>query len=220
VDDVVDAERRCPACGALVSADAAWCGQCYADLRTLEPEPTPGDGSDDRSGRPGEPTPSPEEPFWPCPVCAGRNPIELEACATCGTPFAELMRDEPVRPDITPKDALAWSLVFPGLGHRLAGRPLDGLARGVLFAVAFLMALLVGFAGVRSGLAFLVFALFLLTGLAVYAGSAFEAYRLASGGDLLVSSRTLLWVLVGVVLVAVVLLALVVVGASRVRGGA
>jgi hypothetical protein len=219
---MVDAERRCPSCDALVSTDAAWCGQCYADLRAPAPAPplaAEGPGSEDRPGRSRDPAP-PGEPFWPCPVCAGRNPIELEACATCGTPFAEVMRDEPTRAEVAPKDALTWSLVFPGLGHRLAGRPLDGLARGVLFAVAFMMALLVGFAGVRSGLSFLVFALFLVTGLAVYAGSAYEAYRLASGGELLISSRALLWVLVGVVLVSVVLLALVVVSASRVQGEA
>src|SRR5262249_17984360 len=32
-------ERRCPNCGALVSEDAEWCGQCFTNLR--EPSPAP-----------------------------------------------------------------------------------------------------------------------------------------------------------------------------------
>ena len=152
--------------------------------------------------------------FWPCTVCGSRNPIELDMCATCGTPFATVMRDEPAAVEIDPNQALAWSLVFPGLGHRRAGRSLDGLARAVLFGVAFVMALLVGFTGVRSGPTFGVFALFLLTSLTVYVGSAYEAHRLAQGGELLVSSRLLLWMLVFVILLSVVMLALAVMSAS------
>jgi hypothetical protein len=151
-------------------------------------------------------------------VCGARNPIELEACARCGTPFADLMREAPTdRPSAEPKEALAWSLIFPGLGHRAVGRPLDGLSRGVLFGMSFAMALLLGFAGVRSGPTFVVFALFLLAALVAYAGSAYEAYRLALGGDLLVGSRPLLWVLVGLILLSVVMLALAV--ASTGGGG-
>ena len=153
--------------------------------------------------------------WWPCAVCGARNPIELDACARCGTPFADLMRDVPGGTRRSePKEALAWSLIFPGLGHRVAGRPLDGLSRGVLFAMSFAMALLLGVAGVRSGPTFAVFALFLLTALVVYGGSAYEAYRIAQGGDLLIGSRPLLWVLVGLILLSVVMLALAVASAS------
>ena len=35
---VPDEERRCPNCGALVSEDAAWCGQCFTPLRRA-PDP-------------------------------------------------------------------------------------------------------------------------------------------------------------------------------------
>lgn len=148
-------------------------------------------------------------------MCGGRNPIDADTCETCGTPFAALMRDEPERRDVSPKDAVAWSLLFPGLGHRAVGRTPDGVARGIVFALSFGMALLLGVAGVRSGPAFGVFLLLLVTGLAVYALSALEAYRLASGGDLLVPSRALLWVLVGVIFVSIVMLALAVVSATR-----
>jgi len=125
------------------------------------------------------------------------------------------MREETERPDVSPKDAVAWSLLFPGLGHRLVGRPTDGFARGVTFGLAFGMSLLVGVAGVRSGPALGVFLVLLLTGLTVYVGSAVEAHRLASGGDLLVSSRVLMWILVGVIFLSIALLALAVVTATR-----
>jgi hypothetical protein len=148
-------------------------------------------------------------------VCGGRNPIAADACLTCGTPFAALMRTEPEIPHVEPKDALAWSLLYPGLGHRKVGRATDGFARGVLFTLSFGMALLVGFSGVRSGPAFAVFLLLLGTGLAIYALSAFEAYRVAGGGDVLIASRTLMWILVGVIFLSVAMLALAVVSATR-----
>src|SRR5439155_1155440 len=87
---VPDDDLRCPNCGALVSEDAAWCGQCFAPLGRA-PEPPPAaqpteiatGATTERAERP--------MPFWPCPVCGGKNPIQLDSCATCGTPFAQLM---------------------------------------------------------------------------------------------------------------------------------
>ncbi len=232
---MADVDRRCPNCGALVAVDAEWCGQCFVDLRPRREDPGPPSmvsptasvgyraAAADAGRAAGEAAAdagavSSDEAWWPCSVCGARNPIELEACARCGTPFADLMREAPTdRPSAEPKEALAWSLIFPGLGHRAVGRPLDGLSRGVLFGMSFAMALLLGFAGVRSGPTFVVFALFLLAALVAYAGSAYEAYRLALGGDLLVGSRPLLWVLVGLILLSVVMLALAV--ASTGGGG-
>jgi len=217
---MADAERRCPNCRALVAPGVEWCGQCFADLRPVDrlvDEEPSALGTVPAPRRPvdeGEEPAAGEGAWWPCAVCGARNPIELDACARCGTPFAELMRDAPEQRHAEPKEALAWSLIFPGLGHRMAGRPLDGLARGVLFGMSFAMALLLGVAGVRSGPTFAVFALFLVTALVVYAGSAYEAYRIADGGDVLIGSRPLLWVLVGLILLSVVMLALAVASAS------
>jgi hypothetical protein len=154
-------------------------------------------------------------PAWPCPVCGNRNAIALDACAVCGTPFAALMRQDEERPRVEPKDALAWSLIFPGLGHRKVGRGIDGLARGVLFGMLFSMAILTGLSGIRSGMLFGLFALFMGLALVVYAGSAWEAYHLAEGGEPIVSARALLWATVGVILLSVVVLALTVVTAVR-----
>lgn len=177
--------------------------------------PTAFEGTSDRSVEAGVGVSDRSEPFWPCPVCDGRNPIEMDACATCGTPFAALMRTDEELPPVEPKDAVAWSLLYPGLGHRKVGRTTDGFARGVLFTLSFGMALLVGLGGVRSGPAFAVFLLLLTTGIAIYVLSAVEAFRLASGGDVLIASRTLMWILVGVIFLTVAMLALAVVSATR-----
>lgn len=208
-------ERRCPSCQALVAADATWCGQCFASLvePTLPEEqapahsPAPAKGAAPGAGR--------AEAYWPCGVCGARNPIEAETCATCGTPFAQVMRETPTARTVDPKDAVTASLLFPGLGHRKVGHGMDGLARGILFGLSFGMALLVGISGTGSPALFMVFVLFLVTALAVYAFSAYEASHLAKGGDVLISSRALLWVLVGLVMLSTLLLAMAVLSANR-----
>lgn len=198
--------------------DAEWCGQCFASLVDESSEGGTEIGTGSPTAADEEPGPAPgqgTEAGWPCGVCGARNPIDADSCLTCGTPFAMLMREETDRPEVAPKDAVAWSLLFPGLGHRLVGRSTDGFARGVVFALAFGMSMLVGVAGVRSGPALGVFLVLLVTGLAVYVVSAVEAHRLATGGDLLVPSRVLMWILVGVIFLSIALLALAVVTATR-----
>jgi len=207
---VSDTERRCPNCNALVSATATWCGQCLAPLEVSEPAPAPPAG-----GTVATSAAERREPFWPCPICGAENAIELDVCATCSTPFAHVMRSEQDRPKVEPRDALVRSLVFPGLGHQLAGRGMDGMARGVLFAVTFGIAILLGLSAGGSAAVTASFALFVLAGVAVYAMSAIEAYRLAEGGDLLVSTQVLVWVLLGVVFLGIGLLAFGVVTATR-----
>ena len=106
--------------------------------------PSPSTGRRDRDqrgaavpdGGPGSPT-CRRGPMWPCPVCETANPIELDFCATCGTSFASMMRQETsARRRSTRATAFRRSLLFPGLGHRMIpGRAVDGFARGVLFAM-------------------------------------------------------------------------------------
>ena len=126
----------------------------------------------DTSPTPAGAPPATAAPTWPCPACGNANAIELDACAVCGTSFAALMRQGEERPKVEPKTALAWSLIFPGLGHRKVGRGMDGLARGVLFAMLFVMALLTGLSAGGSGVLFGLFALFLGLAVVVYAGTA------------------------------------------------
>lgn len=206
------AERRCPNCRALVTTDAAWCGQCFA---SLEGPKAPVERA---AGPPALPAVEGQRTVatWPCVVCGEHNPIQADACAVCGTPFAAMMRSEGQSERGSPRDALAWSLIYPGLGHRKAGLPLDGLARGILFAMTFGMALLIGLGGVRSGPIFALFVMYLILALVVYGASAYEAHRVARGDGLLVPSRPLMWVTVGLMLLSVISLA-VAVGTATAR---
>ena len=56
---------------------------------------------------------------------------------------------------------------------------------------------------------------FLLIAVAVYVVAALEASQLARGGDLIVSSRTILWVLVGAIFLSVAVAGFAVVSATR-----
>ncbi len=236
------AEQRCRTCGAVVYEGAAWCGMCFTRVATdvssepqpeSEPEPQPQQDpvsetaptrvattSAGEDGRDDEPVTavdaSAKVPMWPCPVCETRNPIALDDCATCGASFAALMRQEPAQTKVDPHDAFRRSLLFPGSGHRMvAGRAIDGFSRSVLFAMLLITTLMLGFSGVHAGAVLFLFLLYLLATVIVYLVSAFEASRLARGGEPLVSSRTLLWTTVGILLLSVVVVSLVIGTATR-----
>jgi hypothetical protein len=111
------------------------------------------------------------------------------------------------RPDVDPKDALVRSLIYPGLGHRLLGYPIEGIARAALFTMLAAMTLLIFFTGVHSGVLRVALMVFLVMALAVYVGSAYEAYQMAEGGDLFVQGKQLMWITVAAVLLSIGLLA-------------
>jgi hypothetical protein len=207
-------ERRCHNCGALVSPDATWCGQCYASLERREPAPA----HEAAEGDPAPPRPATAgdraAATWPCPVCETDNPIEVDACTVCGTTFGSLLSISPRRDAAGPREALVWSLVYPGVGHQRLGLGLDGLARGILFTMTAGMALLLALGGGGRGTTFVVFLLYLLLAIGTYALTAWEAYRVAQGGALFVPSRPLLWVTVGLIMVSVVALAVTVVASN------
>ena len=161
-------------------------------------------------------------PTWPCPSCGNDNAIELNVCATCGTPFAKLFQEAEAEaaPLIEPKVALLWSLALPGLGHYLLGRRLDGVARMVLFAwtAGTTLVLVVSRSG-KGGLGSLVTLVFLFLGSAaiLYVVSALDAYRIASGETPLVSPRMLLWGSAALVLLSTIVATLVAFPAVRGR---
>lgn len=195
---------------------------CFAPVTDPEEEePTiaaaPAVPSDDEPAERATPTATaePKAAEWPCPVCQSQNAIDLDICATCGTPFATLMREERARPKIEPSDAFRRSLVYPGLGHRMAGRAIDGFARGVLFGMLLLATLMLGLSGVTTGAVRFLLLTYVAATISVYLMTAFEARRLAEGGDLLVSSRALLWATVGILLLSIVMVALVIGTAAR-----
>jgi hypothetical protein len=205
-------ERRCPSCGALASADADWCGQCYTSLKTLQ-APSRAEAVAPSVGTGGEPA-------WPCPVCGNPNPIAVSLCLGCGTPFARLFQEPERAPEIDPRTAALWSLLLPGLGQWKCGRSLDGIARMVAFLVPFgtMLLLVVSRLG-RGGLGStaLLFSLFLVASLVAWSTSVVDAYRSASGVEPLIAPRTLLWGLVGLILVAMALATAVALPAVRRR---
>jgi Double zinc ribbon len=204
-------DLRCPNCGALVIADAEWCGQCFASLRaTPDPEPAASSVLERPAGE-GEERGDRAAAAWPCPTCGSQNPIELDVCGVCGTSFAQLLRQDEPGPTVSPRDAFLWSLTFPGVGHAKAGRAADGIARGTLFVLTFGLALVVVLSGVSSPPVFAVVALLLVSALTIYLGSAAEAYRIAEGGSPFVSARVLLWATVVLIMISVSLLAMSVV---------
>jgi len=225
-------DRRCPSCGALVSAEAEWCGQCYAPLEGME-LPAAAEGSTPPAGRPSAtPAGSTSVPTgvagaievdgetlaWSCPVCDSRNPIEANECSTCGTPFYRLLEEPSVAPDVEPQTAAVWSLALPGLGHWKLGRRTDAVARFAMFGWAFgaLLILLVSRFG-KGGLGptFPLFLLFVGASLMIYVLSAVDAYRLASGEQPVVSSRALLWTSAGLVFLSVLIATFVTLPAAR-----
>jgi hypothetical protein len=215
---------RCTSCGALVTPDAEWCGQCFTPLKstpTSREELAAKVGikiSEEPSHRGTEEvsTSGPKPRLtWPCPACEHENDIELNFCEACGTPFAALMKADETPVHVEPKEALTWSLIYPGLGHSKAGRGADGVARGTLFTLSWILLLVVALAGFGSVGQDVMAVLYLTTTLVVYLGSAAEAYRIAQGRGTFVSSRTLLWGTVSLLLVSIGLLAITAVTLRR-----
>lgn len=222
-------ERRCPTCGALASADAEWCGQCFSPLER--------EGARSEADRPATSAPTETDGprairgtwggaieveggtlAWTCPVCETRNPIESNECSACGTPFGRLLAGPEAAPEVEPQTAAVWSMLWPGLGHWKLGRRADAVARFAMFAWAFggLLVLLVSRFG-KGGLGptFPLFVLFLGASLMIYVVSAMDAYRLAAGDAPVMSSRALLWMSAGLVFLSVLIATFVTLPAAR-----
>jgi ribosomal protein L40E len=214
---------RCPSCGALISPGADWCGQCFAVLRPAEATTLPTNAALGRAATTEDPVRGGLEieggrPTWTCPACEARNPIEASVCATCGTPFARLLQEEDERPEMDPQSAAVLSMVFPGLGHWKLGRKGDAIARFAMFGWSFgaLMILVVSRIGKGGfGPTFPLFVLFAFASAAIYVLSAVDAYRLASGEEPLVNSRTLLWASAGLVVLSVLIASFVTLPSAR-----
>jgi len=214
------AEGRCANCGAVLYEGAAWCGMCFEPVASrterdraeeIDPGPVEEPPELETELATDRPEPDQAQPGWPCGVCGTRNPMELDFCETCGASFASLMRQETAHIKVDPRAAFRRSLLFPGSGHRMIpGREVDGLARSVLFLMLLLATLMLGFSGVRAGAVLLLFLVYLFATICVYLLTAFEAARLAEGGDPLVSSRALLWTTVAILLLSILVVAFVI----------
>jgi hypothetical protein len=208
-------QRRCPSCGARVTADAEWCGLCYAPLPAASIAETEGGVATPGGGALHV---TEGKPAWTCSACGDTNAIDASTCATCGTPFARLFEQPAKRPPIDPENAVVWSLLWPGLGHWMAGYRADAIARAVLFAWTFgaLSVLLISRFGKGGlGATFPLFLLFAASAGTVYAVSAIDAYRLAAGRDPMVSSRALLWGSAALVVLTVLIATFLTLPAAR-----
>jgi ribosomal protein L40E len=214
-------ERRCPSCGALVATDAEWCGQCLASLR--DPSPTGASGPQavgvrapfGRGEREGPPS------VWRCPTCDAENGLDANTCRICGTSFSRLFEDPATTPTASPGAAAAWSLLLPGLGHWLAGRRAEAVARFVLAAwiLAMLVILLSSrVAGGGLGGAAPLVLVFAMAAVALWVEAAVDGRRVAAGLAPIVSSRALLWACVALVALSIVLSTLLAV--PGLQGGA
>lgn len=156
---------------------------------------------------------------WTCPVCGERNEISLNRCGVCGASFARLFEEPAPRPAIVPNTALIASLVLPGLGHWLAGRRGDGVARMILFV--WLAGTVLVLAASRSGKGLgpiaSLFALFLVGAAVLWLESALDAHRVASGIEPVVSSRGLLWASAGFVVLSAIVATIVALPATHGR---
>lgn len=211
-------DRRCPSCGALVTAEAEWCGQCFTVLTPDAPDtpaaPTVAAVQVERRGLKIQDG----HAAWTCPSCEARNPIEASACSTCGTPFARLFEEDDERPEVDPRSAAVSSMIFPGLGHWKLGRRADAVARFAMFGWSFgaLMILVVSRFGKGGfGPTFPLFVLFAFASAAIYVLSAIDAYRIAAGEEPIVSSRTLLWASAGLVFLSVLIASFVTLPSTR-----
>jgi hypothetical protein len=220
--------RRCPSCGALATRDAEWCGQCLTVLAeparsaTVGPvevrQPGPsGNGAALDSVTLGSPAPPTElghaiendramaeGPSWTCPACGEGNPLALDECTVCGTPFKALFRGEERQVNLDPRSATTSSLLLPGLGHIRLGRVAEGVARLVLFAWAVATAAMVVLSAPAEGLGplGLLAAMFVAAALVVYVLSAVDARRAAEGLEPVLSTRALLYGSAGLVLLS------------------
>jgi hypothetical protein len=160
------------------------------------------------SGRPIRP--SERGVVWDCPTCQSENPIEAMSCGVCGTPFGKLLEEPEPAPRSDPGRAMAYSLLFPGMGHVVAGRAADGAARAVIFAYAAATAIIIlVMTGGEPGpfLSLLVASAAVAVGL--YVVSAMDAARVARGEPPLVTARILLYGGAGLILLTVVVLVVV-----------
>jgi len=225
-------EPRCSNCGALVSEDAEWCGQCFASLRVeSEPEPEAPASEPEISAPEQEPEqnasiPTGEDteeapkkaPFWACPICQNENELDSTLCPVCGTPFGRLFEEPDENPRIPPDRAALYGLL-PGYGHLKCGRAGEAVAR-MFFALGSLaITTMFAFTADAGAVSMVLTALFACLLLFSVGESAVDARRLASGERELITGRQLLWVFIGAFGLAVLLVVFLSIGQTPSVGG-
>ena len=206
---------RCPACGASNPETAGWCGQCLAVFTppaaggSQPPTARPPADPHEVPGASGASAVQPAERAdltggfrthegrieWPCLACGSFNPIDVFACAVCGTPMADRFAPDTPERQVNWSAALALSALAAGAGHLAAGRYGTGSARMFLYVLWLLGGVVVAADGGRAWLAA---APLLLGATALWLGSLVDVTRLQRGQAELLGGRALLWLVVGV----------------------
>jgi hypothetical protein len=218
VTDDGPTEVRCAACGARNAPGAGWCTQCFAAFGSTAPDPAPrADGADvpdpastveadPGAGRGREVrVREGDQVEWRCRRCGSWSALEATACTTCGEQrhgFGDRTPVAAASPSASPTAALAASVVLPGLGHLLLGRPGTGLAR----LLTWLVWLPGGVVTVRAttGAGTLPGVVLLAGAAALWVATLLDTRALVAGrGDERLTARALAWLVAGVVLAAV-----------------
>lgn len=151
---------------------------------------------------------------WVCPVCSGQNELEVQRCATCGTPFGKLFHEAGPASRVTPRGAAGLSLLFPGAGHIAARRVADGVARAVVFAFTLTMFVSI-LLSARGTLGPLLLMFGLAAGL-IYGATPVDAARAVRGEPPVLTTRILL---IGATVMLGLATVVLVVGGSRLAPG-
>jgi ribosomal protein L40E len=144
---------------------------------------------------------------WVCSRCESENPLEVQACAVCGTTFAETVRPKAERPERDPGTAALLSLFIPGAGHAYVGLWGQGIARAVVSLWVIVVVLLSFLQRGNEG-ASLIAAVFGLVAFALWAVAAHDAFREARREETLVllKGRAFLYLVLGLLVLLLILL--------------
>lgn len=145
---------------------------------------------------------------WRCGRCDGWNALFAPACAVCGAPRAGFGDPPPTTArSLSAGVVVGASVVWPGIGHVLAGRVGTGLARALLWAVWLVAGIgLWRAVGPASGASARLPAVSVLVGAAVlWVGTLLDAQRLGGGRDRELLAARPLGILVAVVTGALLL---------------
>lgn len=213
---------RCSSCGGLNPSTAQWCGQCLSRFAPPAPPEPPSDLAPGERPRArvsplltggmvegetrGAFRVTEEGILWTCRACETENPIELERCSACGTPFGDTLRGpEEAKVQRDPGKTAMFSLFLPGAGHAYLGLWGQAIARAVI-SVWVVFTALMG-AVQRSG-GTVIAIVFGFAATALWIVGAHDAYREAEGNRSLVllKGKLFLYVVLGLLLVLLVLL--------------
>lgn len=149
--------------------------------------------------------PTAEGFVWTCSKCQRENPVGVRACRVCGSLFEDLFGRADGRPRLAPERVVRLSLLFPGVGHAAAGHMAEGVARAVVFGWTLISALAIvisrGSSGPGPFLPLLV--VYLGTAGGLYAVTAIDARRAVEGEKPVLTSRALMYLTGGLILLTV-----------------